>query len=58
MSRLAVLFLAALLLVPVARASNAHPTQAELEGEVRAGARTAARNMDRTLELLRDRSKS
>jgi cytochrome c-type biogenesis protein CcmH len=33
-SRLAVLFLAALLVVPVARASNAHPTQAELEGEV------------------------
>jgi cytochrome c-type biogenesis protein CcmH len=31
---LAVLFLAALLIVPVARASDAHPTQAELEGEV------------------------
>ena len=34
MRPLAVVFLAALLIVPVARASDAHPTQAELEGEV------------------------
>jgi cytochrome c-type biogenesis protein CcmH len=31
---IAVLFLAALLIVPVARASESHPTQAELEGGV------------------------
>ncbi len=34
MRPVAVLFLAVLLIVPVARASDAHPTQAELEGEV------------------------
>jgi cytochrome c-type biogenesis protein CcmH/NrfF len=32
--RIALLFLAALLIVPAARASDAHPTQSELEGEV------------------------
>jgi cytochrome c-type biogenesis protein CcmH len=32
--RIAVLVLAALLIVPTASASDAHPTQAELEGEV------------------------
>jgi cytochrome c-type biogenesis protein CcmH len=32
--RIAVLFLASLLIVPTARASEAHPTQAELEGAV------------------------
>jgi cytochrome c-type biogenesis protein CcmH/NrfF len=32
--RLAVLILAALLIIPVARASEAHPTQTEMEGEV------------------------
>lgn len=34
MRRLAVILLAALLIVPVARASEAHPTQTEMEGEV------------------------
>ena len=34
MRRIAVLVLAALLIVPTASASDAHPTQAELEGEV------------------------
>lgn len=34
MSKVAVLVLAALLIAPVARASEAHPTQSELEGEV------------------------
>lgn len=34
MRRIALLFLAALLIVPAARASDAHPTQPELEGEV------------------------
>ncbi len=34
MTRLAVVLLAVLLLAPVARASDRHPSQAELEGEV------------------------
>ena len=34
MKRLAVVFVAALLAVPLAHASERHPTQAELEGEV------------------------
>ena len=34
MTRLALVFVAALLAVPVAQASERHPTQAELEGEV------------------------
>ena len=34
MKRLVVVFVAALLAAPVARASEQHPTQAELEGEV------------------------